>query len=266
MSATSTATGFPTGSVQHVALIGLTVVGSAVALWWGRRHRHDVHEVVVRRSAAVALLAITLALQAYMLTPARWSPGSSLPLDLSDLADYAAVIALWTRGERSTGFTYDVGLTLTLMAIVTPALGQTFPDPRWFGFWLRHIGVVWAAVYLVWGLGFRPTWRTWRATVVITLIWFALVLVLDHVTGTNYGFLQRRPSTASALDLLGPWPWYLVATMTLLFSVWALVMTWPWEADRARRRRIETGAETTVAGTAPPHVTGKGDAGGPALP
>ena len=237
MGAVLAATGFQTWSGQHVALIVLTALGAAAVIVWGRRHREDPREVVVRRTFASVLAAITLGMQLYMLTPQRRSWGSSLPLDLSDLADYAAVIALWTTGPRSTGFTYYVGLTLTAMAVLTPSLGQTFPDPRWFGFWLRHILVVWAAVYLIWGRGVRPNWQMYRSTVVISLIWLPVVYAVDRVTDTNYGYLRRRPSSGSALDLLGPWPWYVVATMAILFSTWAVILTWPWRASQRRRHQ-----------------------------
>ena len=29
------------------------------------------------------------------------------------------------------------------------------------------------------------------------------------VLGSNYMYSMRKPETASALDLMGPWPWYL---------------------------------------------------------
>ncbi|MBV8180307.1 MAG: TIGR02206 family membrane protein, partial [Mycobacterium sp.] len=37
-----------------------------------------------------------------------------------------------------------------------------------------------------------------------------------------------KPSTASLLDVLGPWPVYVLTAALLILIVWAL-MTWPWE-------------------------------------
>ncbi len=147
-------------------LLAITAAGVVVAVWWGRSHRGTPRELAVRRGFAVVSLAVVLGMQVYFLTPDVRDVHSSWPLQLSDLADYTAVFALWTRGPRTAAFTYYVGLSLTLMAVLTPSLGQSFPDPRWFGFWIRHIFVVWTAVYLVWGLGMRPTWRLYRTTLV----------------------------------------------------------------------------------------------------
>ncbi|GAB7004514.1 TIGR02206 family membrane protein [Nocardioides sp. AN3] len=228
---------FHAWSGQHYLIMLVTAVGAVGVAWWGRRHRDTTVEVVVRRGFAAVSLLVVVALQIYWVTPGQMNVRSSWPLQLSDLADYSAIFALWTRGPRSTAFTYYVGLTLTLMAILTPALTEPFPHPQWFGFWFRHMSVVWAAVYLVWGLGLHPTWRLYRRTVAAVLVWAAVAYTFDVVVGANYGYLVDKPATASALDLLGPWPWYVLAAMGILLAIWAVVFTLPWERRRARAAR-----------------------------
>ena len=75
---------------------------------------------------------------------------------------------------------------------------------------------------------------TFRFAVVVTLVWATFTFTFNSIAGTNYGFLNRKPSTASLLDVLGPWPWYIVTAATLVLIVWAL-MTWPWMRMRQSR-------------------------------
>lgn len=225
---------FEAFSGQHYLMIAITAVGALAAGRWGRSHRGTAQELVVRRVFAVVSLSVILAWQAYLLTPDVRSVRSSWPLGLSDVADYTAVFALWTRGRRSAAFTYYVGLTFTMMAVLFPVLTHPFPSVRWFAFWIRHIDVVWAAVYLTWGLGIRPTWRLYRTTVVALFVWAVVTYTFNVVMDANYGFLVHTPATSSPLDLLGPWPWYVLAAMALILAAWALIFTVPWEAARRR--------------------------------
>ncbi|MGH3524247.1 MAG: TIGR02206 family membrane protein, partial [Mycobacterium sp.] len=55
------------------------------------------------------------------------------------------------------------------------------------------------------------------------------------IAGTDYGFLNGKPATTSLLDVLGPWPVYLLTAATLILIVWAL-MTWPWVRPRQRAK------------------------------
>ena len=77
----------------------------------------------------------------------------------------------------------------------------------------------------------RPRWRSYRFVVVVTVVWAAVAFTFNSIAGTDYGFLNGKPHTASLLDILGPWPLYLLTAATLILIAWAL-MTWPWERTR----------------------------------
>lgn len=230
-----TAERFSTFSGQHVALLALFAVGAVALVWLGRRQRGQPAEAVTRRVLAIGVLVSAVPIQVYQLTPGDWDLGTSLPLALSDLSWMAAAYALWTRSWWASALTYYWGLTLTSQAIVTPSLGQVFPDPRFFGFWALHLLTVWAALYLTFGAGVAPTWRSYRLTVAATAGWAVTVYLFNALAGTNYGYLNGKPGSASVLDLLGPWPWYLLAEVAIVLGLWAL-MTWPWVATRRRPR------------------------------
>jgi hypothetical integral membrane protein (TIGR02206 family) len=225
---------FESFSGQHFALLALFAVGAVGLVLLGRRQRGESSSVLTRRVLAVGVACAAVPNQLRVLTPGEFSPGSSLPMELCDLAWMAAMWALWTRGSLPTALTYYWGLTLTVQGILTPSLGQVFPDPQYFVFWAKHLLVVWSALYLTLGLGLGPSWRAYRWTVAVTALWVGLVYPLDVAFDANYGYLVHKPDSASLLDAFGPWPVYLLVSMGILVAGWALI-TWPWVATSRRR-------------------------------
>ena len=216
----------------HLVMLSAFVLGLPAAALLGRRDRR-VGPNRVDRGLSLLLLAVAVTSQVLDVVT-RFELGVSLPLHLSDLAWMAAALALWTAWRWAAALTYFWGLVLTTQAIVTPSLGEDFPDVRFLAFWALHLLVVWAAVYLVWGRGLAPRWREYRIALVATLGWAGGAYAFNLAADTNYGYLVRKPSSGSLLDLLGPWPLYVIAEVAIVAAIWAL-MTWPWERRASSR-------------------------------
>lgn len=221
---------------SHWLVLGLFVVGLVPLVAIGRRVSGTAAEVPARRGLAIALVATTVPLQVVDLLPGYFRLHATLPLHLCDLAWPVAAYALWTRRPWAVTVAYLWGLLLTPQAMLTPTLDDDFAHPRFFAYWAMHLLIVYAAVFLVWGLRVRPTWRGFRVTVVLTSLWATVVFLFNLAAGTNYGYLNRKPDTATLLDLLGPWPVYVLVEVALVVVAWAL-MVWPWTRPGRRGDR-----------------------------
>ncbi len=217
---------------SHLSVLALFVIGIPVLVVLGRRQRGSAAALRSSRAFAAVMVVALVPLQISSMRPGRFDIDYSLPLQLSDMSWFAAVAALWTHARWACALTYYWGLTLTTQALITPALeGPDFPSEQFIAFWALHLLVVWAAVYLTWGLGLSPDWRSFRVAVAVTLGWGLTIFAFNTVAGTNYGYLNAKPATGSLLDMLGDWPWYLASELVLGVSVWA-AMTWPWTRRR----------------------------------
>ena len=206
-------------------------VGAVLLVWVGRTQTEQQARILSRTLGAVTAL-IYAAILVYVMSPPTID---SVPLQLTDLATVVGAYALWSHKQWAYALTYYWGLVLSTQALISPALqGPDFPSFRYIAFWSIHLLVVWAAIYLTWGRGMRPDWRDYRLAIIVTAVWATVTFTFNKFAGTDYGFLNRKPSTASLLDVLGPWPLYLAVAAALVFLVWAL-MTWPWERLRQRR-------------------------------
>ena len=217
---------------SHWGVIAVFAIGAVFLVRLGRKQT----ELQSRRFGRI-LGAVTAVIYGATLIYSLFPPtlDRSVPLQLSDLATVAAACAYWSQRHWAFALVYYWGLLLSTQALISPALqSPDFPNHQFLAFWAIHLLVVWAAIYLTWGRGMRPDWRSYRFAVVVTVVWVVVTFTFDRIAGANYGFLDHKPETGSLLDVLGPWPVYIFAAATLVFSTWAL-MTWPWERMRSSR-------------------------------
>lgn len=234
---TLAAAGFETFSVQHWLALLVFVAGLPLVVLLGRL---PLDQRLVARVFAVAICCFTVPMQLVDFLPGNFSFTTTLPLQLCDLAWVFAVVALWTGRRLPVAVTFYWGLVLSIQGLLTPSLEATWPDPKFIGFWGMHYLIVWSAVYLTWGRRLRPDWAGYRATVALTFAWLVAVFCFNAVAGTNYGFVNRKPSSASALDYLGPWPFYVLVEIVVIATVWAL-MTWPFARAAAADDAVRAG-------------------------
>ena len=219
---------------SHLVVLAIFVVGAALLVWIGRRQTESQARRLGRVLAVLIVAAFVVALVYKLIRP---DIQTSVPLQLCDIAELTAAYALWSQRHWAFALAYYWGLVLSSQALITPDVGTPaegapdFPHHLFLTFFTLHVLVVWAAIYLTWGQGNRPSWRDYRFTVIVTLAWAVFTFTFNAITGTDYGYLNRKPPTASVLDVLGPWPIYLIAEIAIVLTVWAL-MTWPWERRR----------------------------------
>ena len=212
----------------HWALLVSTVIGAVLLVRYGHRIRNTPRAAAFSRGCAVVQLSVTLGFVVCWLIPPFFDLGQSLPFHLSDVLRLVVAYALWSQKPWALGVTYYWGLTLNPQAMLTPDLHPNVaPVLEIVSYWSQHMLVMWAAIYLTWGLGLRPSWRSYRLALTFTLGWAVGVFAINVALGTNYGYLNRKPGGASLLDLFGPWPVYLLVALVLVFAVWALI-TVPW--------------------------------------
>jgi hypothetical integral membrane protein (TIGR02206 family) len=219
---------------SHLVVLAIFVVGAVALVWVGRRQTPSQPRVLGRVLAVCLLAAFAVALTYKLIRPAL---DTSVPLQLCDIADLAAAYALWSQRQWAFSLAYYWGLVLSSQALITPDIGTPeegapdFPHHLFITFFTLHVLVVWAAIFLTWGQRRRPTWHDYRFAVLVSLVWAAFTYAFNAISGTNYGYLNRKPPTASLLDVFGPWPVYLGVEIAIVIVVWAL-MTWPWERTR----------------------------------
>ncbi len=194
---------FQAFGVAHSIVIALTGSLPFVGLMLSRNGSRRGMDLGVRLLIA-ALLALNYA--GYAIDRChhgslRWQ--EMLPFQLCDWTMIAVIIALLNGGRaRWLEVAYFWGIGGSLQAIITPNLPVGFPSIRFISFFVDHCGIVIGIVYLMISRRFRPTFASIWRTLFWSEIYLATALLVDHITGVNYGFLLHKPEAASLLSLL----------------------------------------------------------------
>jgi hypothetical integral membrane protein (TIGR02206 family) len=204
-----------TWSSEHIAALAVTAVIAALLIGVARR-RGDAWGVPIGRMLAVAILAAYVCEQLTFALRSRWSADVNLPLHLTDAVTLASIAALW-RPESAllVELVYFWALSASLQAVLTPDLADTFPDLLFFTYFATHSGAVVAACLLVFGARRAPRPDAVGRTYATTLAFTGLAAAGTLITGGNYMFLRRKPAHGSLLDVMGPWPLYIVVAAAL---------------------------------------------------
>jgi hypothetical integral membrane protein (TIGR02206 family) len=213
---------FITGGVSHLVVLVLFLATAVVLIRW----RRSVNPLTGQRADWIfaALLAAVWPASLFQ----YWVNGNltvqnALPLHLCDLALVTGLVALLTRHAITVELTYYFALAGTSHGLLTPALDMDWPHPRFITFFAHHAGVVLAALYLVLGMRLLPRPHSVRVALLGIISYALIVGGINAVLGTNYGFLCAKPPTASILDHLGPWPWYVLVLLGIAVSIFILL-------------------------------------------
>lgn len=213
---------------EHATALACIAVGAILLVLIARRVRGTRAECRVTCAAGWVLLVVAVGWLLWGMIPAHWTIEQSLPFHYSDVLRIVTAVALITRAGWAIAITYYWGLTLNLQSVLTPDLNyEQYPVLEFTVYWILHALVLWAPIVLVWGLGYRPTWRGFGVAYGAALGWAVVAMTVNAATGANYGYLSRPPAGFSVLDLLGGWPWYIGVEIAVVAVVWML-MTWPW--------------------------------------
>jgi hypothetical integral membrane protein (TIGR02206 family) len=202
---------FQAYSAEHLIAIFLTVTLPFVLAAVVRRTGSKLVERMVVISILVALIANYIGYLIFVRRLGQLSWEQMLPMQMCDWAMVVIIVALWTGHRRWFEVAYFWGIGGTLQALLTPNLRYAFPDLRFISFFVAHSGIIIGVVFLMLTRRLRP----FPISIVRVFAWselyFATAMIVDQITGVNYGFLLHKPEAFSLLSYLSDYrPIYLL--------------------------------------------------------
>lgn len=202
---------FAVFSSVHIATLCILAFLNILLILWLKKAAGETAILRFRYILGGFLLFNELFYVLWSVGSGSWSLDYSLPLQLCDAAAFLAAFMLFKSHYSSFEIVYFLGLGGSLQALITPDLAYPFPHCIYFSFFLGHGAILTAISYMLLIQKYRPTLKSIGKTWIVTNLYMGLIAVVNTATGGNYMFLCRKPESASLMDALGPWPWYILS-------------------------------------------------------
>lgn len=224
---------------KHLIIV---VIVLAIILWliYGWKNPTEKGKRRARFLLAAVLLVWEGAWHIWSLWTDTWTITYHLPLHICSLMVWLSIVMLITRSYRIYEFAYFIGMAGALQAFLTPEAGI-------YGLWhfravqtlIVHGTLVIVPIYMTTKEGYRPTWKSFLRVAIGTNLYMFVIHFVNLAIGSNYLFTVSKPPTASLLDVLGPWPIYLLSMEILGFVIF-FILYLPFIIKDMRTKRAQT--------------------------
>lgn len=147
-----------------------------------------------------------------------------LPFFMCDLVAMVLPFVLLAQNRKWIGILYFWALAGTLQALITPDLAEGFPSFHYFRYFIGHAGIITAVLYSVIVRRINIGWQDFINAIIYAQIYLVSVHLINQVMGSNYAYTMQKPPGPSVLDLMGPWPWYIMWGEVLMVVLFLLLL------------------------------------------
>ncbi len=210
-------------SLQHISTLLIFIAVTAIIIVYGKRTEEPLRSDIGMMIAGITFS--TLLLDAvYKLVFGTFNIYEDLPFFLCDLVAFILPFILYYRNRKWIGILYFWALGGTLQAIITPDLKDGFPTFHFFRYFIGHAGIIMAILYTVIVRRIRIGWQDFILAVIYAQVYLVAVHLINYMLGSNYSYTMAKPPGGSILDVMGPWPWYLLAGEGLMLVLFLLLL------------------------------------------
>ena len=183
---------------------------------WGEKEKK-----IVRWIFAIAIVVNESALHVWSAYWGIWDIQTMLPLHMCAVIIWASAYMLVTKNYGIYELVYFLGLGGAMQAVLTPAdaAAYNYPHFRIMQTFLAHGMLINIAIYMTVVEGFRPTLQSFKRVFIWTNLYMIPIFFINLAIGSNYLFIAHKPDFPTLLDMLAPWPWYIIELEAIGFAI-----------------------------------------------
>lgn len=211
-------------STEHIIMLAILFSG-IILLLAGQKMIHQRQGVrqSTRWMLFVLLLVSEVGHQIWGLTNQNWNMEDHAPFHLCGIASLLAMVALLNFNQKFIHTIYFIAVLPAIITLFTPEVFYSFPHFRFMKFFLHHMALAWAGIFLVIATSTRITFKSMLQVFAVLNGYAAFIFILNRLIGTNYLFLAGTPGVSTPLDVLGDGVWYYINLELFCFGIFLIM-------------------------------------------
>lgn len=211
------------GSLEHLLPIILAVVFTVFFITYSKKHFSDAQQKKALHFFAI-LVSLTVAFfHVYYISQGNYDIRTDLPLYLCSLL--ALIIPIFTYYRKY--WMYEILLFWiiagTTQGVITPDIAIGFPVFDYFRYWVVHLGLLVIICYATLVFSMRPRFKSIFKSFFSLQLYVVMMVLINYILGANYFYLNQKPESASVLDYLGDWPYYILVAQLIIVPYFLLI-------------------------------------------
>ena len=183
---------------------------------------------------AIGILSLEFAKPFIWHYPFEYAWIKVIPIHMCNLSAFLIGTFLLTKKRLLYEVAFFWGMGGGVMALITPDVAYTFPDPQYIFFFFGHGLLIVVIGYASIALENRPTLSSVRNGICFSLITLPVIYLINKILGpsANYWYLGARPEGQNIMDFLPDPPMRIPLTIIIGICLFYLIYSPFWIHDR----------------------------------
>ena len=209
-------------STEHLVPIVLALGFAVLVVRYAKGISINKQQNLVHYLAVFISLSV-VAFHVYFSLTTDYNIRTDLPLYLCSLL--GILIPLYTYYLKYWMFEVLVFWIIagTIQGVITPDIAEGFPSLDYFRYWIVHLGLLIVIFYSILVLEFRPKFKSIFKSFLALQVYIFGMVVINYSLDANYFYLNHKPESASVLDYLGDWPYYIITAQLAVIPLFILI-------------------------------------------
>nr|WP_321247622.1 TIGR02206 family membrane protein [uncultured Psychroserpens sp.] len=209
-------------SLEHIIPIGLALIIAVTLIRYARTISSESQQRLIHYIAIFISVSV-IAFHIYCALTTNYNITTDLPLYLCSLL--GILIPIFTYYRKYWMFEILVFWVIagTIQGVITPDIAEGFPSLDYFRYWIVHLGLLTVIFYSIFVLQLKPKFKSVFKSFLALQVYVIVMIVINYSLDANYFYLNRKPESASVLDYLGDWPYYIIVAQLIIIPLFSII-------------------------------------------